>query len=398
MPLYLIQVNEFLNSGFLFSSSGIGSHCTAETLWIAWGEPESSDQPLSDLLSVYAPDFFLEAERPWFCFRQFQKIQRSELVRQLHQWIQTNPSLGSSPLLWRGLNFDVFREAFIDLKKEFEVGRLIKAVPVVFDGCHWHFDLTARATVLENLLVQTQNVPYYLYGIWGKQEGILGATPELLFEQQQQANGSSVWRSMALAGTRLKSGAGEFLEIPLLEDPKERQEHQIVIDGICSAWAPWGQAMPGRTRELDLPTLSHLYTPIWLYADQDSKRLTFVEMVKTLHPTPALGAFPKVAGMEWLRDYEKRRLAPAMDNEFSYGSIREQGRARLGAPFGVLWPKGCSYELSASCVVSIRNLQWEKDQVRIGAGCGVVPASDLHREWQELQGKIHSVKSLLGIL
>ena len=67
-------------------------------------------------------------------------------------------------------------------------------------------------------------------------------------------------------------------------------------------------------------------------------------------------------------------------------------RRKYGAPFAMLLPNGDLISL-----VAIRNIQWSENQILLGAGGGVVHSSQLQKEWQELEGKRNSVKSLMGL-
>jgi menaquinone-specific isochorismate synthase len=221
------------------------------------------------------------------------------------------------------------------------------------------------------LLENTHKVPVNVYGLWDEREGILGATPEILF--QRLSNDLSRLKTFALAGTRFHQSS-----TPLLEDSKELQEHRWVVEGISHSLEKFGQLTCEKTRELILPQLSHLFTPIEVvlnahWHDQSPVEL-FNELVRSLHPTPALGAFPREAGMQWLRSY--RTL---------------QDRMRSGAPFGILGQDG-----SQLCLVSIRNIQWKNSQIFVGAGCGVIAESQLDRESAELLAKIRSIQRIFG--
>jgi menaquinone-specific isochorismate synthase len=72
-------------------------------------------------------------------------------------------------------------------------------------------------------------------------------------------------------------------------------------------------------------------------------------------------------------------------------------RGRFGAPFGGFYRETASAELSQHCLVAIRNIQWQKTDVQLGSGCGIVPDSRLENEWDELKLKRESVKRMLGI-
>jgi len=213
----------------------------------------------------------------------------------------------------------------------------------------------------------------HLYGLWHQAEGLLGATPEILFQWDE----SRVLHSVAVAGTLAKSPETpretEALRLEaFLSDPKELWEHELVIRGIQQALEPFGNLKIGKTSALELPALYHLHTPIELPlpADRD-----FNDVVQALHPTPALGAWPRLAGGAWLRELEEK-----------------MPRRRYGAPFGIVSDSG-----QARCWVAIRNIQWNADQLSVGAGCGVVAGSSWQKEWGELQAKLQSIHRIFGI-
>ncbi|HYA44905.1 MAG TPA: chorismate-binding protein, partial [Acidimicrobiales bacterium] len=68
-------------------------------------------------------------------------------------------------------------------------------------------------------------------------EGFVGASPEMLVRK----TGSQVW-SHPLAGTVARSGytaTDRALEDAMLASAKDRLEHQVVVDAIATALAPW---------------------------------------------------------------------------------------------------------------------------------------------------------------
>jgi menaquinone-specific isochorismate synthase len=159
-----------------------------------------------------------------------------------------------------------------------------------------------------------------------------------------------------------------------LSDPKEQEEHRIVVEDIREALRDAGTVRIGQTSVLRLPRLAHLFTPIEFQPAHEG--FEFGEMVRRLHPTAALGASPRSPeALRWLRE-----------------SDREDGREMFGAPFGVQREDG-----SGLCLVSIRNASWKGTSLRIGSGVGVVAASELTREIEELELKREQTKSLLGL-
>jgi len=256
-----------------------------------------------------------------------------------------------------------FRETFDSLLTRINDGELTKAVPVVFETAEGVVSSAILAGLLSNVLSHSpQNL--CLYGCWSNGSGVLGATPERLFTQPS----ANRVHTMALGGT----SPACISDDEFLSDQKSRKEHQLVIDDIVAVLGCMGELTVGPTTVLRLALLSHLQTLIEL---KSGRPIGYEELVKMLHPTPALGVAPRSAGFGWL-----------------LGQNENNDRQRFGAPFGVAHKQGESI-----CVVAIRNIQWDQDRVVLGAGCGIIKESVYENEWHELALKRLSVKRLLHI-
>lgn len=350
----------------------LGSRNGKTSFWVGWGESWQSVSPAPQRLSVYAPDFFLKEDRPWRVFPNSAKVTLPELSELLlTAWVSSSDETASG-LKWQSPNRENFEEMFSDLQARLSSGEMKKAVPVVFCESTGKLGTTEIAKALIRALDAARDFPLNVYGFWNSQEGMLGVTPELLFHQRSEREFSTV----ALAGTRPhRFSVAERL--PLLEDPKELEEHRFVVEGIASVLEGWGRVNLGETSELRLQKFSHLRTPIEIAL---SAPKSFDEIVRALHPTPALGAWPREAGMGWLE-----------------GLQRFGDRRRFGAPFGAINEQG-----EGVCWVAIRGLQWLSqadgtDRLLLGAGCGVTAKSELEREWNELGIKLESIQAALGL-
>lgn len=189
-------------------------------------------------------------------------------------------------------------------------------------------------------------------------QGMCGITPELLFYVR-----GDVLITAALAGTGVPGGPN------LLDDRKEKLEHDLVTEHILSALADLGPATVGETRERNYPTIKHLFTPISVKLKD---RPNFAGLVNRLHPTAALGGVPRTAALDFLR-------------------LRGGERGRFGAPFGF------SMGPEMVCIVAIRALQWQGQQAWLMSGCGVVEGSQADREWNELGLKRQATALQLGL-
>lgn len=288
----------------------------------------------------YFPDFFLANPTPYY----YQKaIDLSNFTITASQ----------DKLDWSSGDFEPFGASWGALEK------LHKIVP--YAAFHAEGEIEPMA-VLRRAMIYHQKTPgTTLYGFWGPDGGMIGVTPELLCSVKgNQLN------TMACAGTGKK---GENL----LTDLKLKAEHEWVITGISQALSPLGTVSSGNTRVRDFGKLSHLITEMTCTIHSE---VSFDDMVSRLHPTPALGAFPKADGQSWLKRYDQ-----------------QIPRSRFGAPVGFLDPDAQEGE----CYVAIRNVQWSGKNASILCGAGVTRESVLEKEKEEVRAKLQAVREILGI-
>lgn len=305
-------------------------------------ERRGSD-PQSGRCSFYAPDFALAANEPWLLGEESAlSFDPTPLPALTHK---AEPSSAE----FAQLHEEILRRI---KAREFE-----KVVPIVCEEMEFAAPLQAA---MFGEVIGRDHPLQYTFGFEMDDEGLVGVTPELLFSVKD-----GVLRTMALAGTGKVNGPS------LLEDRKERHEHQIVIEHILAELRNLGSPSVGETGERAYGSLKHLHTPLEVKLNAEPR---FLDLVVRLHPTAALGGWPRRPAIEWL---ERQ----------SFHSRRH----RFGAPFGFL----AGDEMA--CVVGIRCLQWWGRKALLAAGCGVVEESQALREWQELQLKRDAVCRLLGV-
>jgi menaquinone-specific isochorismate synthase len=306
----------------------------------------------------YFPDFFLQIPKPWFQHLHWQVIEVQEFQ---HYLISTSPL---PSIQWQDCDPLLFEQIFHQLQKQFEEGKLKKAVAYLFTYSSESMTAQRLQQTLQRAIQQFSHYPEYLYGYWDDKQGILGVTPEILFSYQHKN-----LQTMALAGTTSKqSNKEEFCH-----NIKQLEEHTFVIEEMQTCLQLFGKVNLGQTQLLELSTLDHLMTPIRVNLTATAD---FTALVKNLHPTPALGAIPRPEGWKWMIDYQKKIE-----------------RGRYGAPVGVL-------DLNnhfGHCLVAIRNVQWDQKGMRIGVGCGIIKKSQRLHEWTELHLKLQSIKQMLHL-
>lgn len=345
---------EFLKSGALISTE-------KKSLVLGWG-PTKKHKSINHLSGpvFYFPDFYLTEEAPYLTYKHSCEVSYPEFI----EWIKTSQAHGA-PLTWKPINRALFLDLFQNLQTQFINTDIKKGVPFTFCTS---LEKISPSFLLSRLVYLFENLPPSLhpYGFWNENEGIFGATPELLFSVGETA---SILNTAAIAGTCSKKESKERL----LSDPKQLVEHHLVVKGIVDSLSSLASVNTGNLAVLELPTLYHLMTPIYACLHN---QYHFEELIYALHPTPALGAFPKNSGSIWLA---------SLKNKIN--------RRRFGAPIGVIIPE----TMQSVCWVAIRSMQWNNTEASIFAGCGVVPESTFENEWSEIQLKIQSIKGTLGL-
>ncbi|MDF0479372.1 isochorismate synthase [Vagococcus sp. PNs007] len=237
-----------------------------------------------------------------------------------------------------------------------------------------HLSLSAESDypthlILENLAKQQPNT--YLFYLEKDGTTFLGATPERLLSADE-----TTFQTVAVAGSTPRGKTEDddlSLGNALLNDPKNRLEHQLVVDRL------YKELSPLTTEFLTNDTVSllknrdiqHLYLPI---TAKRKENLSFIDAIYQLHPTPALGGEPKKLAMEWITD-----------NEFI-------GRGLYGAPIGWL---NLTQDIG-EFAVAIRSGVFHDNQGLLYAGCGIISASNAQSEFEETAVKFQPM--LRGVL
>lgn len=189
----------------------------------------------------------------------------------------------------------------------------------------------------------------------------LGATPETLLKVKD-----GCLSTHALAGTL----AGDSSLEHFLASSKLRQEHAFVSDGVTASLAPFTtsiSAQPLRIRRSG--TITHLETPL---AGPLRDGTDPLNVLKALHPTPAIGGWPRTAAIKALE------------------TLEPYSRGWFAAPVGWLAPNG-----DAHAAIAIRSQWVNPDQAVMLAGAGIVRGSLPSEEWSETENKFDNMRCVL---
>ena len=317
---------------------------------VGYGPFSRSAEPVREGVSFYVQDFALRDDRPWKTPIRFERIKISEFASRF----ENAPPLSCR---WDPLDAAPFSVAFQEVMSAIHSGIFEKTVPVVTETG------TASQAAGESIIaaMTRQAAPLHSYGWVHGSSGFAGATPELLFS----LDGNQL-ATMALAGTARSDDQAVFAV-----DEKEIREHEYVAQTLVSKLLELGSIQRQCREILDLGSIVHFLTTISLTLENP---LTSDDLLRRLHPTPALGPLPRTSEtLALLFDWRARLGCPS----------------EFGAPFG-LWDHG-----KFQAVVAIRGIWWQDEKVMLPAGCGIIEASRLVNEWRELRLKRESVKQFL---
>ncbi len=191
--------------------------------------------------------------------------------------------------------------------------------------------------------------------------GFIGASPEQLFSLSHRT-----LTTEAVAGTCPRGTTEEEdnqLAAELLVCEKNSNEHKFVVDQIQSHLNPLCENL---TRDTDsslikLQNNQHLVTHFKGTIKPD---INAADVLKTLHPTPAVGGVPYEGISEAIRN------------------IEPFDRGWYAAPIGYV-----GYE-NSEFAVGIRSALIEQEMLSLYAGAGVVQGSTEEDEWDEIETKI----------
>ena len=310
---------------------------------IGQGPFSCSDRPQAGEETFYFNDFRLQNATPWLRPAQIISVEALSLPEPCTLSLALDPPSSSA-----------FSQVFDAISQDILAGKIQKSVPVACEtGVVEEAD---KRQLLSNALAHQSTG--WLYGFYHPECSFFGHSPELLFSaKNRQLN------TMALAGTARRD------EIEVFQmDEKEIREHEYVVNYIMSQLSEFGEAVRHPRGVKPLGEIAHFHSPIEVQLDKDQD---WNEIMKVMHPTPALGPLPRQTTS--LNDLMRWRAELDCPTVF-------------GAPFGYY----DGHEFTS--VVSIRGVHWEADQLTIPAGCGIIEASRLTSEWRELRLKRQAIK------
>ena len=258
-----------------------------------------------------------------------------------------------SALEWKQHVADVAREIRAGRYEKVVLARGVKVTPqdvMELDGIE--FDIRG---VLRRLRRSYPGA--YVFAMQRGQRFFAGATPERLV----QAQDGNIY-TMALAGTAPRGATPEEDERigkSLLQSDKNNIEHAIVVSQVRDALAQHC----GVVEVADIPHLlklknvQHLETPV---RGTLLPQRCILDVMADLHPTPAVGGFPRQLALETIR------------------RVEQLDRGWYAGPLGWIGASG-----HGEFAVALRSGLVDEHEATLFAGCGIVGDSDPQSEYEE---------------
>jgi menaquinone-specific isochorismate synthase len=224
-------------------------------------------------------------------------------------------------------------------------------------------------TLFARLRLATPGCFHFYFELEGGR-AFLGASPERLFRR----SGRQVW-SEAVAGTRPRATSAAddaALGEELLLSEKDQREHEYVRQSVKEALDPLCTAlhMDDQPAEMRLRRGRHLVSGL---RGSLREHVGDEALLRALHPTPAVGGYPRTDAMPAIRHLE---------------------------PFDRGWyagPVGWAGRDDAEFAVGIRSGLVEGKRLSLYSGAGIVRGSNPEAEWSEIEHKISDFIKVLGI-
>ncbi len=201
---------------------------------------------------------------------------------------------------------------------------------------------------------------------------VVGASPEILVRQEQMPGGEQKITIRPLAGTRPRGATPELdkaAEVELINDPKERAEHVMLID---LARNDIGRiAKIGSVKVTDAFCVERYSHVMHIVSNVEGTLLdgmTSMDVLKATFPAGTLTGAPKVHAMELIDQLEPTK------------------RGLYGGACGYL-----SYAGDMDVAIAIRTGIIKNQMLYVQAAAGVVADSVPELEWRETEAKARAL-------
>ncbi|NHI93464.1 MAG: anthranilate synthase component I family protein [Candidatus Lokiarchaeota archaeon] len=263
------------------------------------------------------------------------------------------------------VSFEKYSEMIDKTREYIYAGDIIQAV------ISRKIELTTPAKDIEiyGALRQLNPSPY-MYYINFDNIRLLGSSPEALVSIDNE-----MIRTVPIAGTRkrgLTKEEDEAMKNELINDPKEKAEHLMLVDLARNDLAKVSER--GTVNALDFQAIKKYTHLMHMVTHLESKKrnISSVDILRSMFPAGTLTGAPKLRAMEIINEIENDSRGP-------YGGV-----------VGYFSLNG-----DADFAIAIRTIFMNDSKLTVQAGGGIVKDSQPKLEWIETRNKMRSTLSAI---
>jgi anthranilate synthase component 1 len=223
-----------------------------------------------------------------------------------------------------------------------------------------------------NALHHTNPSPY-MYHLKLGDHHIIGSSPEMLIRVE-----NDTVETFPIAGTRPRTTDTQNnsrLAQELLNDPKDRAEHIMLVDLARNDLGKISQYGTVKTTELmQIHQYSHVQHIVSHVRGRLMEQYDAYDALRAVFPAGTVSGAPKIRAMEIIDELEPTRRGP------------------YAGAVGYF-----SYNGNSDFAITIRTLTANRDQAHIQAGAGIVADSHPTSEWRETQDKAAALLTALNL-
>jgi len=298
---------------------------------------------------------------------------QEKLSRPLVQHIEPQPQDMARPLI-SNTTKSQYCQAVLQAKEEIAAGEIFQVVL----SQRFSQDTRARPFDIYRALRRLNPSPYMFFFNFGHLVGeqpfhLIGASPEMHVRVDGQR--ASI---RPIAGTRPRGKTPDqdaLLQVELLEDPKERAEHIMLVDlarndlgRVCEYGSVQVSEFMGVER---YSHVMHIVSHV-----EGSLRSAYdgFDLLRATFPAGTVSGAPKIRAMQIISELEN------------------QSRGPYAGAVGYF-----SFDGSMDTCITIRTLVMEGSKVSVQAGAGIVADSDPEREFQETVNKARALAQAVEV-
>jgi anthranilate synthase component I len=222
---------------------------------------------------------------------------------------------------------------------------------------------------------------YYNFGDWQ----IIGSSPEIMVKAERVENQPLKATVRPIAGTRPRGKTFEedlALEEDLLQDPKERAEHIMLVDlGRNDLGRVCIKGSVKADQLMVIERYSHVMHIVSNVIGELDPEKDAWDLLKACFPAGTVSGAPKIRAMEIIHELEPERRGP-YSGVYGYYDFEGQLNSAIAIRTMVVRPQSNNHHL-----------------VSVQAGAGIVADSDPEKEYQETlnkaKGLLEAIRSLI---